>query len=1247
MKRFFSALAFCILLLGLLSAFLLPRTRAKENVLIALLALPAPPPRNPALTVANKNRDPKFYSRGAVPKDNAPIEDLLDYWKQQSETYQKLRYTPEPSDAVRERLMREVEKNPRLMPGYLNILSHDPKWADFVKELYDREGTGGVFQKDDRIAIRRWLTYNSPYFSSDLARAASQVADANDYVTNQDDLLALTRVDFDRAQPIIDRLYNDGSLRASRVLARWALYRHAIETDSTSDIERYRDELKEVVEDKTLPAPMRDLAMDALVSEKDWAGRDDWYMSLLADETLADMGGYTGLTTLMLVSPEDKYIEKMLELLKSDNPAVRGAAVRNLITRLETGNPDIIRALLPWLEDPKWALDRNGSRQALVQKLNEIEMSESVPGLISILDEKERRTAPDANVAMNMANTALVWAYANSNRKPSNTSGGYGAEIVTYPYRYSAVTALGKQKDPRAVPALRRILPEGEGYARNAVVKALLDCGGFSIPEQLAALDVAAKGVRAEMDAGEAEEASPDGYVRSADYYANAANAAVNAMGYGGRRTPPTAAEIRAMLGQQLLGSEEIGDDLARGIVDRIELLDQKDPRLAAAYRRMVLRWQNPVINVLFLRDVKRGMADVDTIVRLLGARKTLRERLATDVSDLRTGKPAAIAFAACMLEDTPEYTTILENADAEAKTALLACARLIRAPLPIAKVADCLKAPTPLLNVAAERYLESEDSPEARSIVLARHPGEARILGAMVAFVPEDVAPRSSEYLYALFQSLGDDSLYNGWSGSGNDDQLKTTEKRLQEEVKKDQDLAGIYAYDRNYIRIYKDRVVFSWDEDDTRYRERTLTKYEFDEIKSYLTTNRADELPPFISCGGGYCTAKELVMLGRNGGRRVYTNGGPEMYEGSHGYDFFAGLDKYFADLKKSPASVKYALSREIPGLEIVLASDDLEVETVWKEGNDLLVAAGDTAVRQKVKSEIEGDDETGDETSVVDDPAEDDAAKAEQLEKRRYEGLSWYRVMNGTVAGVAQQPPSVEFIPVRDSLAVQPTSGQWKARVGDVEVRTSEEGVFKVVGGRLTKLRSGPYSKAVMTPNGRWAIVYKSSDSDGGAIMRIDLVTGKEYQVDGERWAGEYPLAFVPTVGKVLVGSQEGYRSYDNGEDAEVEGYIEPGVMALLDPATGVKQPIAGEFRPIAQQSFRPLQKTAKPNEFWAAIPDPEKQETVVGTYDTKLFGFRPVLKIPKIVFNSMNMYVDEAGGKVYFVYRGHLLALPLNR
>jgi hypothetical protein len=99
--------------------------------------------------------------------------------------------------------------------------------------------------------------------------------------------------------------------------------------------------------------------------------------------------------------------------------------------------------------------------------------------------------------------------------------------------------------------------------------------------------------------------------------------------------------------------------------------------------------------------------------------------------------------------------------------------------------------------------------------------------------------------------------------------------------------------------------------------------------------------------------------------------------------------------------------------------------------------------------------------------------------------------------------------------------------------------------------------------------------------------------------------------------------------------------------LDPDTGSLTPVKGEVRPLGHQTFRSLQPTGKPNEFWAAISDGEKRTTSVGVYDSRLLTFKPTMVIPKISFNSMDMWVDAAENKVYFVYSGHLLSLPFPR
>ena len=98
---------------------------------------------------------------------------------------------------------------------------------------------------------------------------------------------------------------------------------------------------------------------------------------------------------------------------------------------------------------------------------------------------------------------------------------------------------------------------------------------------------------------------------------------------------------------------------------------------------------------------------------------------------------------------------------------------------------------------------------------------------------------------------------------------------------------------------------------------------------------------------------------------------------------------------------------------------------------------------------------------------------------------------------------------------------------------------------------------------------------------------------------------------------------------------------GKILSLDLDTGAIESVKGEIRPLAQQKLRPLQKAASADEFWAAIPD--AKATQVGIYNIKTLSFKPLISIPQIAFSSMSMWVDETENKVYFVYKGQLLAL----
>ncbi len=1271
MKRVYSAIGLCAALLIFEAWVFLPASQAKTDVVDGLLRVPAPPPPNPLVsrhTGSKRLQDP--YNVSNPPDDNAPTDELLEYWSAVQRQRQALGYTPDPSERTLGRLFKEIDKDHSKLLKLLGSFPDGEKTADFVKGIYDQEGTTGVFSKDERKTIKNWLVYHSPYFSNELYQMAEKTGDTDTYVTNQEELLALTRVDFDKARPLIDRLYANGPDKVSRVLARWALYRHALDTDATGDIERYRDELKAVVEDKTLSAPMRDLAMDALVSEKEWSGRDDWYTGLMADETLGDLGTYTGLTTLINVSPPEKYLDKMLELLKSDNKAVRTAAVRNLLLKGNGTKPEVIKAMLPWLEDPNWANDVGGARMGIINALSSIKLPESVPGLIRTLDEKKKQRvtsyAEATNVmvsrATNAANAAANAASYAANLSASTVASSSGRDIEVYAYRSPAVTALGFQADPAAGPALRRVLNEAQGYDRMTIIDALLKCRGFSVPEQVDAFESA---VKKQVMAEELARAAANTNAPILDYYGDNSP-------YG-KPGAPTQADIKQMIGQRLLISGEVPDDLVYGVIARIDVLDGREPRVAAAMREVVMRWPNATVNVLFLRDLKADKADVPSVIRLLAMRKLLRAQFSSDVFDSRAVSPTANGIVTCILEDTNDYDAILAADNAEAKTALLACARLIRAPLPVLKVAEYVHSSDQRLAAAAEKYLESEDSPAARAIVLGLHPGEAKILGATDAFYSGTDKESGGMYRQVLFASVDptdptagtvspgeiyeEDESYPGESEGPyarqepEPENLENTEKTLQDEVKKDAELLGVYAYARNYVRIYKDRVIFSWDEDSSRYRERPLTTAEFDTLKFYLTDHHVDELVPFLACDTDPCTERELLMLGRNGGRRVYSDGGS--------YDFFNGLDRYFADLKREPGTLKYSLSREIPGLEILMANDDLEAETVWKSGSDLRVAVTDLPTRRRVEEEIDkAVEKAEDKDNDVEPEAEiapSEALRIKLTQKRAFDGVSWRQVASGNAAGDAAQPPGFDLVPVRDGTAVPATNEQWKARTPNFEIRLSDDSVFKFAAGRLSPILKGEYSDPVVTPNGKWAIVNRGITGDGeeSSLVRINLLTNRAIPVKLEGYRTFEPSAYITSINKVLVVEKQYYYGGETMREIKPQlGEVamadpEASEMMLLDPDTGVMQPIVGEMGPLTQQTFRPLQKAVKPNEFWAAIPDVEKKTTSVGIYNTNNFGFKPVLQIPKIVFNSMSMWVDEGEGKIYFCYRGHLLSLPLKQ
>jgi hypothetical protein len=127
---------------------------------------------------------------------------------------------------------------------------------------------------------------------------------------------------------------------------------------------------------------------------------------------------------------------------------------------------------------------------------------------------------------------------------------------------------------------------------------------------------------------------------------------------------------------------------------------------------------------------------------------------------------------------------------------------------------------------------------------------------------------------------------------------------------------------------------------------------------------------------------------------------------------------------------------------------------------------------------------------------------------------------------------------------------------------------------------------------------------------------------------------PVTYVAAHGKILLrrGGVHG------------ESYL-GAVNYLLDPETGTLQQVKGEFRPLADRSPRELQPTGKSNEFWAAIHDVQKMVTRFGRYDSRNFVFTPLIELPGLTVDNGDFWADADTGKIWFVYQGHLLRLPL--
>jgi hypothetical protein len=1124
-----------------------------SEVMRQLLALPAPTPRSGERETATdpepkKPRPPKFFDKDKAPPDDAPIEDLLEYWSRWADTSGR----PDPSDVVKQKLLDACVDDLERLPRFLALFSLSETTAAQIRKLYDKGQSDQQLDESWRDKVKKWLVFSSKYFLGDLLTLANKVKDdaKGGYVDKEEALVALARVDWSAAEPLVQSLAS-GSQPRSAALAIILLYKQAISSKDVDAEEKYRTRLKIISADRNSPAHARDAAIEVL-SITDWSGRDDWYISLLADDSLRECTDgiylFHPLTTLFDRDPE-KWIPVMTKLVDSNDRAVQQAAASCLVI-YATDHPrrDAILPVLHWLSDPDW-LHINGTQRAwFMQKMDDLEMPESVPGLIWIVEHEEFN-------------------------------------------RQWAARTLAHYKDARAVPALKKALTESNEGERQFILEGLLASGGVSEAEEVNALEAYA-----------AKLTTPEGREEMGRYRS-----------YGDDPLPTPLS-----IGRYLATRKDVPETLVRAVLDRAASLQKSNAPVAQSLLEVAHQWQSRQADLDMVHRIANGTADAKTIANALSRRTKLHESLATELQILLASNGPAQGIGSVLLEDGGLAQSVLGSGNQSSQIALLACARLTQTALPVEQVGALMQSKNALLALAAERYLIAEDSKEARQLLWQRHPNEAFVTGWR-------------ENIELI--------------GGSNFDLMGKMEATLRAELFKDNpplEIFALVANDEQYsrvLRVYSDKAIYTHYEDSARYRERVISKQELSVFKQFVTANGLSELGPQFGPCHHDCWSSEFLALTKEKGRRVFS------HQGFGGWITVLGNFDLLG--RGDGAKIHYNLEKEIKGLEVLYADDGLVVKDVWQQGAEIRIFVEREETEDEIKERNKSED------SVDED---DEAARAEQRRResaRLKARFSWRTLSGGKAGEVTSQPEGYsrfdenKFLSDDDDESSRRDDRQVQMITSDsVIIARNFDGLWKQVAGRKAVRISGDegaYATPIVTPDGKWVVVAKT-DSDWSKpnyVVRFNLQTGRELRVNLPPADQFDPIAYLALHGKVLLRRTKD----DYGRASSKSVGPDHPEYYLLDAATGETRLVSGEFAPLRQEGKRFLQPTHESEGFWAAIPNRERNQTEVGRYNLKSFSFEPLLLIPHITFDSTAMWVDEAGAKLYVVYEGNLLRLPV--
>lgn len=726
-----------------------------------------------------------------------------------------------------------------------------PEAHDRIRAVYDRYEPPPNEKRDWqggwKKRVHDWLMKHSRHFREELVRRAASIGFNGHHIDVKAmfALRDLIKMDWQAANEILQRLL-DGDDQILKTYAVTLLHSRAGSSGDHEEESRWRKRLKAVAEDRAAPGFARNQALETLLVSS-WPGKDEWYLGLFSDETLLTLDDNLH-PARPLQKPVRRRPDKWIPVM------VKMVGDPNKAVRSHAANCLAQFNLGSAREDAlrailPWLADPSWAEPAALERLR----------LIQSLDL--------VNLPESVPGLIKV------------------AERESDFYLTGAAEALAHYGAKEAVPALKEaIAREDDAYHRRKVVKAIAALDGFTAEEAAAAITAYA-----------VHYSSPEGQRETDD--------AITTIIY--RKTVLPAVGI----GETVSDSEYARDEVAARLLGEMAGPLSSNTEACQMLSRILSRWPVPSADRHFVGLITTGAIGLDNLVPLLAHRESVAAHAGPELHALVRRGGAKAGVAAALVGDADIIQAILSGRDPHAHRALLACARVIRLPLPVGEIGQLLDRADESVSLAAERYLESEDGPQARQIVLARHRGEYRIIGAF-----SDDDPR--------------------WLGYLGFDAAEDHMRREMQIVDAPDEMFALLAFSTwgpcTQIFVYvrerdEGRIVVY--EPDCGPALRRLSPDELSELLEFVRERRIDDLAPYnIMAMDGI--EYEYVHLTQLGGRRVYMNNPPGGSDGAPGVfmadegagnarpDIYGELVAAFKDLASSGDFVTVPSGTEATG-------------------------------------------------------------------------------------------------------------------------------------------------------------------------------------------------------------------------------------------------------------------------------------------------------------------------------------------